>query len=159
VTDEVLEMQEEPSAAQVAEIVGQVTADRVCGFNYRVGNYNNHCFVTFDSGQQLVIRFSRRGWEGGHWKIEKFAREACAAGILAEGTGLETPKTFIIDGSRSIVNAVYSVQSFVPGQVFKKVFKAARVDEQACLLRMYGAVASRIHAIKLPKCDYDETLF
>jgi aminoglycoside phosphotransferase (APT) family kinase protein len=146
----------EPTADQVSQIVAQVSDEKVASFEFRPGNYNDHCFLVLTSGRRLVIRFSRRGWEGGHWKIEKFSREGCAANILSRETGLSTPQTLIVDGSRSIIDMVYAVQCHVSGLVFRDVFDSATADEKITLLHAFGDVASQIHKIDFPDCDYDE---
>jgi hypothetical protein len=42
--------------SQVCEIMKQVDNDAVASYNLRIGNYNNHCFVTMESGREYVLR-------------------------------------------------------------------------------------------------------
>lgn len=136
--------------SQVCEIMKQVDNDAVASYNLRIGNYNNHCFVTMESGREYVLRISRKGWTKPSWKVGKFMRERVAAELIAEQTGIATPKTHFVDGSLTIIDAVYAVQDRVPGTLFSKVYEHADDGEKIDLLRLFGTTAKTIHEIVLP---------
>jgi len=137
--------------AQVGAIMGQIDGSSVVSYTLQVDNYNTHCFVSMQSGQDYVIRISRKGWPQTDWKLYKFMRECAAAEVIATHTDMATPQTYFIDASLSVINAVYAIQARVPGTVFRKIFDRSEEEDQIELLRLFGATAAKIHAIPLPQ--------